>query len=124
MSKSLNRVMVIGSVGRPPEMRYMPSGQPVTSFSVGTTRSWNNSEGQRREETEWFNVVAWGLLAETCKKTIHENQQVYVEGRLQTRSWQTEDGQTRFRIELVASDMILLSQSVEQDGVQVRPAGE
>lgn len=124
MSKSLNRALVIGSVGRPPEMRYMPSGQPVTSFSVGTTRSWNDSEGQRREETEWFNVVAWGSLAETCKKTIHENQQVYVEGRLQTRSWQTEDGQTRFRTELVASDMILLSQSVERDGIQARPAGE
>ncbi len=124
MSKSLNRVMVIGSVGRPPEMRYMPSGQPVTSFSVGTTRSWKDSEGQRREETEWFNVVAWGSLAETCKKTIHENQQVYVEGRLQTRSWQLEDGQTRFRTELVASDMILLSQSVKRDGVQARPAGE
>jgi len=124
MSKNLNKVMVIGSVGRAPEMRYMPSGRPVTSFSVGTTRSWSDADGQKREETEWFNVVAWGTLAETCKETIHENELVYVEGRLQTRSWQTEDGQTRFRTELVANDMILLDRSLERDGTSPGFAGK
>jgi len=108
MVRGLNKVMVIGSVGRDPEMRYIPSGKPVTSFSVATTRSWTNSEGERREETEWFNVVAWGNLAEICKQYVHKGQQVYVEGRLQTRSWEDHEGKKRFRTELVASEMILL----------------
>ena len=108
MARGLNKVMVIGSVGRDPEMRYIPSGKPVTSFSVATTRSWTNSEGERREETEWFNVVAWGNLAEICKQHLRKGQQVYVEGRLQTRGWEDHEGKKRFRTELVASEMILL----------------
>jgi len=76
MPRGLNKVMVIGQVGRDPEMRYRPSGKPVTSFSVATSRSWTNSEGERREETEWFNVVAWGNLAEICKQHLHKGQQV------------------------------------------------
>ncbi len=117
MAGSLNRVMVIGTIGRPAEMRYMPSGRPVTSFSVGTTRAWKNAEGQQREETEWFHVVAWGDLAERCKSSLREDHQVYVEGRLKTRSWETQDGTKRFRTELVAKDMILLSQSPGPDDV-------
>jgi single-strand DNA-binding protein len=117
MAGSLNKVMVIGSVGRAPEMRYMPSGQPVTSFCVGATRSWNDTQGQEHKETEWFNVVAWGDLAERCKKTLRENHQVYVEGRLQTRSWQTENEQRRFRAELVANDVILLEASSEDNHI-------
>jgi single-strand DNA-binding protein len=108
MARGLNKVMVIGSVGRDPEMRYRPSGKPVTSFSVATTRSWTNSEGERREETEWFNVVAWGNLAEICKQHLRKGQQVYVEGRLQTRSWMDQEGKKRFRTELVAKEMIML----------------
>lgn len=123
MAGSLNKVMVIGSVGRAPEMRYMPSGQPVTSFSVGATRSWNDGEGKEQRETEWFNVVAWGELAERCKRTLRENHQVYVEGRLQTRSWQTGDGQRRFRAELVANDVIFLAPPSGTDHVSARAAG-
>ena len=108
MARGLNKVMVIGNVGRDPEMRYTPSGKPVTSFSVATTRSWTNSEGERREETEWFNVVAWGNLAEICKQHLRKGQQVYVEGRLQTRSWEDHEGRKRFRTELVANEMVLL----------------
>jgi single-strand DNA-binding protein len=108
MARGLNKVMVIGHVGRDPEMRYIPSGKPVTSFSVATSRSWTNSEGERRQETEWFNVVAWGNLAEICKQHIRKGQQVYVEGRLQTRSWEDHEGKKRFRTELVANEMILL----------------
>jgi single-strand DNA-binding protein len=108
MAKGLNKVMVIGHAGRDPEMRYIPSGKPVTSFSVATSRSWTNSEGERRQETEWFNVVAWGNLAEICKQHIRKGQQVYVEGRLQTRSWEDHEGKKRFRTELVANEMILL----------------
>jgi single-strand DNA-binding protein len=106
--RGLNKVMVIGNVGRDPEMRYIPSGKPVTSFSVATSRGWTNAEGERCEETEWFNVVAWGNLAEICKQHLHKGQQVYVEGRLQTRSWEDHDGRKRFRTELVASEMIML----------------
>jgi single-strand DNA-binding protein len=124
MAGSLNKVMVIGSVGRTPEMRYMPSGQPVTSFSVGATRSWNDAEGKEHEETEWFNVVAWGDLAERCKRTLRESHQVYVEGRLQTRSWEIENGQRRFRAELVANDVILLERSSENDHVPEQVSGD
>jgi single-strand DNA-binding protein len=106
--RGLNKVMVIGSVGRDPEMRYVPSGKPVTSFSVATSRSWVNAEGKRCEETEWFNVVAWGALAEACKQYLRKGQQVYIEGRLQTRSWEDQEGRKRFRTELVASEMIVL----------------
>jgi single-strand DNA-binding protein len=115
MVKSLNKVMVIGNVGRTPEMRYMPNGRPVSSFGVATTRSWTDEEDQQCEETEWFNVVAWGALAERCKNCLRKNDQVYVEGRLQTRSWKTEEGNERFRVELVANEMILLNGSVEPD---------
>ncbi len=109
MARCLNKVMVIGELGRDPEMRYMPNGRPVTSFSVATTRSWTNAAGERREETEWFNVVAWGNLAEICKQRLRKGQQVYVDGRLQTRSWEDQEGRKCFRAELVANEMILLN---------------
>jgi single-strand DNA-binding protein len=108
MGRGLNKVMIIGYLGRDPEMRYTPSGRPVTSFSVATSRTWTSAEGERREETEWFNVVAWGTLAEICKSHLSKNQQVYIEGRLQTRGWEDETGKKHFRTELVANEMILL----------------
>ena len=108
MARGLNKVMIIGYVGRDPEMRYTPSGRPVTSFSVATSRTWTSAEGERREETEWFNVVAWGNLAEICKAHLTKSQQVYVEGRLQTRGWEDETGKKHFRTELVANEMLLL----------------
>ncbi len=108
MSRGLNKVMVIGYLGRDPEMRYTPSGRPVTSFSVVTTRTWTSAEGERHEEAEWFNVVAWGNLAEICNKYLRKNHQVYIEGRLQTRGWEDEEGKKHYRTELVASEMILL----------------
>jgi single-strand DNA-binding protein len=110
MGRGLNKVIIIGYVGRDPEMRYTPSGRPVTSFSVATSRTWVSAEGERREETEWFNVVAWGNLAEICKAHLTKNQQVYVEGRLQTRGWEDESGKKHFRTELVANEMILLGE--------------
>ena len=100
--------MVIGNMGRDPEMRYTPSGKPVTSFSLASSRSWTTPNGERREETEWFNVVAWGGLAEICNQKLFKSQQVYVEGRLQTRSWEDDNGHRHFRTEVVASAMIIL----------------
>jgi single-strand DNA-binding protein len=108
MGRGLNKVMIIGNLGRDPEMRYTPSGRPVTSFSVVTSRSWISAEGERREEFEWFNVVAWGNLAEICKSHLKKDQQVYIEGRLQTRGWEDDEGKRHYRTELVANEMIVL----------------
>lgn len=100
--------MVIGNIGRDPELRYTPSGKPVTSFSLASSRSWTAPDGERREETEWFNVVAWGSLAEICSQKLFKSQQVYIEGRLQTRTWHDDGGQRHFRTEVVANEMIIL----------------
>ena len=108
MSRGLNKVMIIGNIGRDPEMRYTPSGKPVTSFSLASSRSWTAPGGERREETEWFNVVTWGNLAEICNQKLFKSQQVYIEGRLQTRSWEDDRGQRHFRTEVVANEMIIL----------------
>lgn len=115
MSRGLNKVMIIGHLGRDPEMRYTPSGRPVTNFSVATSRSWNTSDGERRTETEWFNVVAWGSLAEICNQYLLKGQQVYVEGRLQSRSWEDNDGKRHTSVEIVANEMIMLGDRRPQD---------
>ena len=112
MGRGLNKVMIIGNLGRDPEMRYTPSGKPVTSFSMASSRSWVSSDGERREETEWFNVVAWGNLAEICNQHLNKGQQVYIEGRLQTRSWEDDNGLRHFRTEVVANEMIILGSRV------------
>ena len=110
MSRGLNKVMIIGNLGRDPEMRYTPSGKPVTTFSVATSRIWNTSEGEKREETEWFNIVAWSSLAEICKQYLTKGQQVYIEGRLQTRRWDDQEGNKHTSVEIVANEMIILSE--------------
>lgn len=114
MSRGLNKVMVIGHLGRDPEMRYTPSGRPVTNFNVAANRSWKTSDNERRTETEWFNVVAWGSLAEICNQYLTKGQQVYIEGRLQTRRWE-EDGVKRSTVEIVAKEMVMLGQRKKKD---------
>jgi single-strand DNA-binding protein len=114
MRRGLNKVMLIGNLGRNPEMRFTPSGKPVTSFSLATNRNWVSADGERHDETEWFNVVAWGNLAEICNQHLSKGQKVYVEGRLQTRSWEDENGQKHFRTEVVANEMIILTGRPEQ----------
>lgn len=108
MSRGLNKVLIIGNLGRDPEMRYTPSGRPVTSFSVATSRAWTASDGERHTETEWFNVVAWGNLAEICKQYLTKGQRVYIEGRLQTRRWEDSQGNKHSTTEIVANEMIML----------------
>jgi len=115
MSRGLNKVMIIGRLGRDPEMRYTPSGKPVTTFSVATHRSWNTSEGERRTETEWFNVVAWGSLAEICKEYLNKNRLVYIDGRLQTRHWDDAEGNKHTSVEIVANEMIMLDERRENE---------
>jgi single-strand DNA-binding protein len=113
MSRGLNKIMIIGNLGRDPEMRYTPSGKPVTTFSVATSRTWSTSDGEKREETEWFNVVAWSSLAEICKQYLTKGQQVYIEGRLQTRHWDDQEGNKHTSVEIVANEMIILSERRE-----------
>jgi single-strand DNA-binding protein len=108
MSRGLNKVMVIGHLGRDPEMRYTPSGRPVTTFNVATSRTWNTSDGERHTETEWFSVVTWGNLAEICKQYLTKGQQIYVEGRLQTRRWEDNEGVKHSSVEIVANEMMIL----------------
>lgn len=108
MTRGLNKVLIIGRIGRDPEMRYTPSGRPVTTFSVGTSRTWSTSDGEKHVETEWFNVVAWSNLAEICKQYLSKDRQVYIEGRLQTRHWEDQEGGHHSATEIVANEMILL----------------
>ncbi len=108
MSRGLNKVTIIGHLGRDPEMRYTPSGRPVTTFSVATNRSWTTSDGERKTDTEWFNVVAWNKLAEICNQYLIKGQQVYIEGRLQSRRWEDANGTKHTSVEIVANEMIML----------------
>jgi len=104
----VNKIIVIGHLGRDPEMRYTPNGQGVTSFSIASSRRYTTSGGETREETEWFNVSAWGRLAETCNQFLAKGRQVYVEGRLRSRSYEGRDGQTRFVNEINVTDVQFL----------------
>jgi len=105
---SLNKVMIIGNVGGDPEMRFTPAGHPVTSFSVATNRTINTQGAEPKKETEWFNVVAWEKLAEQCNQFLAKGRLVYVEGRLQTRSWDGQDGQKHYKTEVIANRVMPL----------------
>ncbi len=105
---SLNKVMIIGNVGSEPEMRFTPNGNPVTSFRVATNRMYTTAEGERKQETEWFTVVAWNKLAEQCNQFLSKGRLVYAEGRLHTRTWEGQDGQKHYRTEIVANRVSFL----------------
>ena len=113
---TLNRMTAIGNLGADPEMRYTPNGDPVTTFRMAVSRSYNTREGERREETEWFSVVAWRQLAELCNQYLSKGQKVYVDGRLQTRQWEGRDGTTRTTVEIVAQNVVFLSRPNEGGG--------
>ena len=104
----LNKILVIGNVGTDPEMRYTPNGNPVTSFRLATTRRYTPADGERQEETEWFTVSAWMRLAEQCNQYVTKGRRLYVEGRLKSSTWVGNDGQQRFRNEIVANNVIFL----------------
>ena len=112
----LNKVMIIGNVGTDPEMRYTPNGNPVTSFRMATNRGYTSPDGERREDTEWFTVVAWNQLAEQCNQYLGKGRRAYVEGRLRSREWEGQDGQTRFRNEIIASRVLVLDRAPENQG--------
>ena len=123
----LNKIMVIGNLGTDPEMRYTPSGSAVTNFSMATNRSYTTSDGERREETEWFRIVAWNQLAEQVNQYLTKGRRAYVEGRLRSTSWEGQDGQTRFRNEIIANTVLFLDRAPgaqsEGTGYQGEPGG-
>ncbi len=101
---SVNKVILIGNLGRDPELRYTPGGQPVANFSIATSESWNKKDGSGREErTEWHRIVAWGRTAELCAQYLSKGRTVYIEGRLQTREWENKEGQKQRTTEIVAN---------------------
>ena len=125
---SLNRVMIIGNLGSEPEMRFTPNGKPVTSFSVATNWRYVTAEGERKEETEWFTVVAWGKLAEHCNQFLTKGRLIYAEGRLRTHTWESQDGQKHYRTEIIANRVTFLDRqalaSLPEEGVGEAGVGE
>lgn len=120
MAGSLNKVMLIGNVGRDPEMRYLQSGEAVTNFSVATNRRWTGQDGQQHEEPEWHNIVAFSRLAEQCNQFLTKGRTVYIEGRLQTRSWDDQQsGQKKYRTEIIANTMQMLDSRPRDGGDSV-----
>lgn len=114
---SLNKAMIIGNLGRDPEMRYTPGGQAVTQFTVAVNRNYKGQNGEWQEETEWFRVVVWGQQAERAAEYLRKGNKVYIEGRLQTRQWEDKDGQKRYTTELVANQVTNLERrSRDEDG--------
>ncbi|MFH1071189.1 MAG: single-stranded DNA-binding protein [Candidatus Glassbacteria bacterium] len=107
-SRSVNKVILIGNLGGDPELRHTVSNVPVVNFTVATNENWVNKEGVREERTEWHRVVAWRRLAEICHEYLRKGSQVYIEGKLQTRSWEDQNGQKRFVTEIVADEMVIL----------------
>lgn len=105
-ARSLNKVLLIGNLTRDPELRYTPQGTPVASFGIATNREWVDPSGQRQEDTEFHNVVAWSKLAEICSQLLFKGRKVYVEGRLSTRNWTGQDNVERRSTEVVIEEMI------------------
>jgi len=104
----VHKITIIGNLGRDPEMRYTPEGQAVVTFSVASSRKYKTAAGEQREETEWFNCSAWGKLADVCNEYLTKGKQVYVEGRLKTRTYQAQNGETRFSIDVTCQEIQFL----------------
>ncbi len=122
MARGLNKVLLIGRLGHDPEMRYTPSGKPLTKIRLATDRSWTTAEGEKKTETEWFNIVAWGKLAEICNQYLSKGQQVYIEGRLHTRRWQDDEGANHSAVEVVAQEMIMFDGRSGDEVAEETPA--
>jgi single-strand DNA-binding protein len=113
---NLNRAMIIGNLTRDPETRTTPNGQNVCNFSVATSSQWTNAAGQKQERTEYHPIVAWGKLADICAQYLGKGRKVYIEGRLQTREWEAQDGAKKQRTEIVAENMIMLDRGPAAGG--------
>jgi single-strand DNA-binding protein len=118
MARSLNKVTLIGNLTRDPEMRYTPQGTAVCTFGLATNRQWTTESGEKKEDAEFHNLVAWNKLAEICTQLLKKGRKIYAEGRLSTRSWQGTDGTQKQRTEIVITDMIILDKKGDE------PVGE
>ena len=116
MARSLNKVTLIGNLTRDPELRYTPQGTAVCSFGLATNRQWSTETGEKKEDVEFHRVVAWNKLAEICSQLLAKGRKVYIEGRLQTRNWTTDDNQKRSITEVIANEMILLDSKGQSGG--------
>jgi len=108
---SINKVILVGNLGKDPELRYTPTGTPVATFPLATSEKFKDRDGQPQERTEWHNIVAWRGLADICGKYLHKGKQVYIEGKIQTRKYQDRDGQDRYITEIIADQMQMLGRS-------------
>ena len=108
MARGVNKVILVGNLGKDPELSYLPSGQSVAKFSLATSRSYKDKNGEMKDETEWHNIVAWGKLGEICAQYLAKGRQAYVEGRIQTRTWEGRDGNKRTSVEIVAENVQML----------------
>ncbi len=123
----LNKVILIGNLGRDPELRYTANGQPVANFTLATTESWTNRNGEREQRTEWHRIVAWARLAEICGEHLVKGKQVYVEGRIQTREWEDKDGNKRKTTEINAQQVLMLGrrgEGPESSGREIGGGGD
>jgi single-strand DNA-binding protein len=116
MAGGVNKVILVGNLGADPDMRYTPSGQGVCELRVATSESWNDKNGQRQERTEWHRIVVWGKRAEVCSKYLAKGRQVYVEGRIQTRTYDDKDGNKRYITEIIAADVQFLGGGGREGG--------
>lgn len=123
-ARSLNKVQLIGNLTREPEMRYTTGGTPVVTFGLATNKSWKDQNGELKEIAEFHNIVAWNKMAEICQQLLAKGMKVYIEGSLSTRSWEAEDGSTRYKTEVRVDDMILLDSKGKQGGGVVESAPE
>ncbi len=123
---SLNKIMLIGNLGRDPEIRYTQDGSPVATFSMATSENWTDKNGNRQEHTEWHNIVAWTRLADLCKRYLSKGRQVYIVGKIRTREWNDRDGNKRRTTEVIASQIVLLGSrpqtTLETNAQPVEPA--
>lgn len=133
--RSLNKVQLIGNLTKDPELRYTTAGTPVATFGVATNKSWKDQDGNTKEVAEFHNIVAWNKMAEICQQLLAKGMKVYIEGSLSTRSWEADDGSTRYKTEIRVDDMILLDskgrqgaglneEAVEQEAEEESPSEE
>ncbi|MEZ4361352.1 MAG: single-stranded DNA-binding protein [Kofleriaceae bacterium] len=123
MAGGVNKVILVGHLGADPDMRYTPSGQGVCELRLATSESWNDKNGQRQDRTEWHRVVVWGKRAEICSKYLAKGRQVYVEGRIQTRSYDDKEGHKRYITEVIANDVQFLGGGGNREGGGGRSSG-
>jgi len=124
MAGGVNKVILVGNLGADPDMRYTPSGQGVCELRVATSESWNDKNGQRQERTEWHRIVVWGKRAEVCSKYLSKGRQVFVEGRIQTRTYDDKDGNKRYITEIIAAVVQFLGGGGGRDGNKSRGDGD